>query len=480
MPPPNSFFPTDAQNLDRALAHHRAGRLAEAEAIYRTILAARPDHPDALHMLGLLAFQCGQAEAAVELIGRAVEIKSGDPFSWNNLGAACRAMGKLDVAGDCFRRAAQLKPDYAEAHGNLGGVLKATGYAEEAAACYRRALKLDPRNSALLNNLGNALGELGRADEAADCYRQAIAANPGNAEAHNNLGVALAARGDKEAAAASYRRAIAARPDYADAHLNLGNALKDLGRLEEAAACYREVVRLDPANGIAPHLLAALTGGEAERAPDAYVAGVFDHYADDFDAHLTGNLGYRVPERLVAALERHGRPAGARKWDVLDLGCGTGLAGAAIAPLAATLVGVDLSSKMLDKARQRGLYARLAQADLLTAMAGEAAASYDVILAADVFVYLGRLDDVVAESARLLRPGGLFAFSVEAIEALPAASQGGPRDFVLNDKGRFAHAAAYIERLAADHALRLLELTALETRLEGGKPVQGWLAVLGR
>lgn len=473
---PPSHAPA-ANAIDTALAHHRAGRLAEAEAIYRAILADKPDHADALHMLGLLAFQCGHHEAAAELIGRGLEIKSDDPYAWNNLGAACRALGRTALAGDCFRKAVEFKPDYAEAHGNLGGALKAEGRLEEAAASYRRALESDPGNSAALNNLGNVLRELGRAGEAADCYRQAIAANPGNAEAHNNLGVALAGQGDKEPAIVSYRRAIEARPAYLEAHLNLGNALKDVGRTGEAAACYREAVRLDPANETAAHLLAALTGGGAERAPAAYVEKVFDGYADNFDTHLTDDLNYRVPERLVARL---GVPPEGRKWDVLDLGCGTGLAGVAAAPLAASLVGVDLSSKMLEKAKARGLYSRLVQADLLAALADEPAAGYDVILAADVFVYLGRLEEVAVQAARLLRSGGLLAFSVEALEALPPERQGGGRDYVLHDKGRFAHAAGYIERLAAVAGLGLRELAAAETRLEGGQPVQGWLVVMER
>lgn len=156
------------------------------------------------------------------------------------------------------------------------------------------------------------------------------------------------------------------------------------------------------------------------------------------------------------------------------------MAGAAIAPCARRIVGIDLSANMLAKAKERNIYERLLQADLLPAMRDEPSATYDVVPAADVFVYLGRLDEVVAQAARLLRPGGVFAFSVEALEALAEGKRGDGQEFVLNDKGRFAHAAPYIERLAAANGLRLLELTGVQSRLEQGVAVQGWLVLMAR
>jgi predicted TPR repeat methyltransferase len=154
---------------------------------------------------------------------------------------------------------------------------------------------------------------------------------------------------------------------------------------------------------------------------------LFDVYAQRFDSHLVQVLNYSVPEKLAASAALF--PSGGEKWAILDLGCGTGLSGAAIAQFARHMVGVDLSSKMLDKARERNLYARLEQLDLLAMMEAEPAASYDVVFAADVFVYLGKLDELVSQARRLLRPGGLFAFSVESLEALQtgADSTEGPR-----------------------------------------------------
>jgi len=215
-------------------------------------------------------------------------------------------------------------------------------------------------------------------------------------------------------------------------------------------------------------MVAALTGASAEQAPVAYVKNVFDTYADTFDTHLEQVLGYRTPQLLVALAA--GAAAPENGWDVLDLGCGTGLAGAAIVHFARQLVGVDVSGKMLQKAAQRGVYTRLVQGELLSALAGEVSASYDVILAADVFVYFGRLENVFMHVKRLLRAGGRFAFSVEALDTDDV-------DFRLNPSARFAHSRRYVERLAADAGLVLAATQPAQLRLEHGEPVNGLLVL---
>ncbi len=225
------------------------------------------------------------------------------------------------------------------------------------------------------------------------------------------------------------------------------------------------------------HLVAALSGGESERAPSDYVEKLFDEYAQKFDSHLVQVLSYSVPEKLAALLQPHFHPGG-EKWAILDLGCGTGLSGAAIAQFARHMVGVDLSSKMLDKARERNLYARLEQLDLLAMMEAEPASSYDVVFAADVFVYLGKLDELVRQARRLLRPGGLFAFSVESLEALHQdAGSAERRDYQLNATGRYAHSSAYLTAMASRDGFDALSVSATQSRLDKGKPVQGYLVL---
>ena len=156
--------------------------------------------------------------------------------------------------------------------------------------------------------------------------------------------------------------------------------------------------------------------------------------------------------------------------------------GAAIHPHARKLVGVDLSARMLTKAGERSLYQRLEKSDLLTMMKNEAASSYDLIVAADVFVYIGKLDEIVGEGARLLRPGaGLLAFSVEALESSPnGGDDTNNSGYKLNANGRYAHSSAYLRELARTHGFSVSALARNSVRLEKGKPVEGWFALLER
>jgi protein O-GlcNAc transferase len=282
-------MPTILEALDVAIQNHRAGRLREAETIYRQVLAADPDHHDAWHLLGLIACQAGNHQAGVDCIQRALELRPDWADAHFNLGNAWKDQGKLDEAmacyeralqlrpdwaeaqnnlglawrdhGDrdravaCFERVLRLKPDYAEAHNNLGNVLVLEGRRDEAAACYKKALQLQPGYAEAHNNLGNVFKSLGKLDEALACYERALELDPGFAEAHNNMGNVLMAQGKLDQAAARYERALRLRPGYAEAHNNRGNAFKDRNQLDEAAACYQRALRLKPDYALAHYNL---------------------------------------------------------------------------------------------------------------------------------------------------------------------------------------------------------------------------------
>ena len=229
-----------------AVGHHRAGRLAEAERIFRQVLAKQPDHAGALHLLGVLAGQGGRLDAAVELIRRAVRFNPDYAVAHNDLGIALQSKGQLDEAIASYRQAIRLKPDYTEAHNNLGIALGAKGELDEAIASCRYAIRLKPDLAEAHNNLGNALKDMGQFDEAIASYRQAIQIKPDYAEAHSNLGIVLMYKGQLDEAIAAYRQAIWLKPDYTEAHNNLAGALKDMGQLDEAIACFRQAIRLKP------------------------------------------------------------------------------------------------------------------------------------------------------------------------------------------------------------------------------------------
>ncbi len=489
------------QAFEAARLHHHGGRLVEAEAIYRQILAVAPERADVTHLLGVLAGQTGRSAEAVALLRQSIAMRPAHAEAHKNLGIALKATGQLDEAEASFRQALALKPDYAEACKNLGSTLHQAGRVDEAIAAYRRAIALNPRFSDAHDNLGVALREKGLLDEAASACRQAVALNPrrpeshnnlGNAlydkrrfddaiaayraalelrpsfaQAYNNLGIALKAKGKADAAIGAFRAAVERKPDYADAFYNLGTALKETGRTDEAVAAFRRALEWKPDSPDWQHVLSALCGDDSARtSPPGYVRTLFDQYAHRFDEHLVGTLDYHVPElfrELVVAA------APDRRFDILDLGCGTGLCGVVFRSLATKLVGVDLSPAMIERAAGRGIYDRLVTGDLAEAMwkNGE----FDLLLAGDVFVYAGDLVEVFAAAARTLRSGGMFAFSLERHDG---------EGFVLRPSARFAHSLGYIRELSKRHGFTELQVQEIAVRKEATEVVAGWLVLLGK
>jgi len=284
--------PRAASLLQVGIKHHLAGQMAEA--CYRRVLAVRPDHADALHLLGVIAHQAKRYGVAVELIRKAlgqdgqnadylsnlgavlrdqgkfdeavaahrhaIEIKPDLVQAHSNLGVALRDQGKLDEAIAAYRRAIRIKPDYAEAHSNLGAALRDRGQFDEAVAAYHRAIRIRPDYAEAYSNLGNVLRDQGQFDQAVAAHNQAIQIKPGYVEAYFNLGAVLRDRGNLIEAEAAYRRAIRGRPDYAAAYSNLGATLRELGKPEEAVAACRQAIVLKP-NFVEAHnnLAVALT-----------------------------------------------------------------------------------------------------------------------------------------------------------------------------------------------------------------------------
>jgi predicted O-linked N-acetylglucosamine transferase (SPINDLY family) len=232
--------------FDVALQCHRAGDLRGAESLYQQILLADPKHPDALHLLGVVALQLGRGEVAVEYIEQALQLRPDHAEAHSNLGNALESLGRLEEAAAAQRQALRFRPDLAEIHGNLGKILRRQGKIEDAIACYRHALQLRPDFALAHNNLGNALKDLGELDQAVSCFRVALEFAPAYAEAHNNLGNALKEQGKLEEAIACYQHALQLQPNYPEAHCNLGTALYDLDRLQEALAALQAALRLRP------------------------------------------------------------------------------------------------------------------------------------------------------------------------------------------------------------------------------------------
>jgi len=230
--------------LGAAILHHQSGRLAEAQALYRRILAADPNNADALNLLGAIAHQLGRSNIAVDLIGKAITINRTDPAYYFNFGAALNALGRLDDALAAYDAALRLKATSAEAHYNRATALQNLGRLDDALAAYDAALRIKPDFAEAHGNRGNVLQDLGRLDDALAAYDAALRLKPDFAESHSNRANVLQDLGHLDDALAAYDAALRIRPDFAEAHSNRGTTLKDLGRLDEALAAYERALRI--------------------------------------------------------------------------------------------------------------------------------------------------------------------------------------------------------------------------------------------
>lgn len=373
--------------------------------------------------------------------------------------------GLFTEADQAYREVLRHSPEQPDALNLLGLVLHQRGDSESGLELMIRSVQLDPSNATSHYNLGNAFRDVGRFDEASCAYREAIRLQPGDADIRCSLGAVLNDLGRSEEAETELRKVLKVQPRHLQACIHLAALLLRDGRKDEAREFVEQWLVMEPGQPCARHLLGACDNSQMPlRAADDCIRAIFDPLAETFDHHVR-NLGYSGPKVVGRVLaEMAGKPAG--QLDVLDAGCGTGLCGPQLAPYAKRLVGVDLSRRMIDKARGRGCYDTLIAAELTDHLKG-CAAAYDLIVCADTLVYFGELSEVAHGLARALRPGGLFVFTLEKEGA--AYGEWGYR---LNGSGRYSHRQDYVELVLAETGLEIQALTCEVLRYEGGEPVR--------
>jgi predicted TPR repeat methyltransferase len=427
--------------VDEALAHglrrHQAGDLDAAERVYAAVLQHDPDRAEALNLLGILKHQRGELAAAVVLMRRVLELQPAADGVWNNLGNVLLRLEEVDEAAQAFKRSLELVPT-ADAWSNLARV------------CRRR------QDFALSQQA---------------CL-QALTLAPDHGPATHNLALALILDGKFDAGVEAALRAMQLLPPGEQRRQLYSQLLLLSGQPDQAAVILRAWLAQEPGNPYVQHHLAACTGeGAPERASDAYVEKVFDHFAATFDAKLA-KLHYRAPQ-VVAEAAAAALPAPARRLDVADLGCGTGLCGPLLQPWARRLVGCDLSGAMLERAQARGAYDELHKAEL-TAFLRDRPGAFDVVVSADTLNYFGDLREVAAAVHGALRPGGTLVFTLEAL------AEGEPGPHRLQDNGRYAHDGAHARGVFQAAGLQVDAPAPAVLRDEGQVPVHGWLVVARR
>ncbi len=418
-----------------ALDCHQRGELAKAADIYDEVLQVAPDSADALHYKGLIQHQVGDSEAAIELIERALELVPVYPSALNNLGNVLRECGRLEEAEERYRQVLEMSPEHIDTLVNMGVVYGDLGNIPEAFEYLQKAIELDPERSSAWHNLGNVYNRCLETDKAKSAFEKAVKFAP-NSKSYKEIAKILYKSGKK------------------------ADSIKTL----------QGVLDVDPDDEVAKHMIAAFGGSDIpDRASDRFISQTFDGFAANFDESLA-RLEYKAPQlvgdelkRLTADLDH--------KLGILDIGCGTGLCGPIVKPLASRLVGVDLSAGMLQKAKNREVYDTLHLGEL-TEFMQKSDATYDAIVCVDTFVYFGKLDDAFVAAESILDAGGYLIFTVER-----HTSDNSAEDFILQHYGRYSHVDEYLDRALTATGLSVQSMTPVVPRMELGQPVSGTLVV---
>lgn len=428
----------------------------------------RPARPcaDAL-AAGYALRAAGLDQLALQRFEAVIAADPTDAEAWSAYGETLSDLGQPRQAAAAFARAVALQPACVAHVRAWAEALVAAGDPAGAIAAYERLLADWPGCRLSHLALGRLLRAAGRAEDAARHLREAAFLDPADGAAPFELGLVLLDQGDLAAAIDALQKTLRQDPDFAPAPFHLGRAWALAADAEAARMWFQRYLALAPDDPLGARAqLDRLARGPEALSP-AYVRGLFDQYAERFDADVLETLGYRGPEVLADALARVLGPARGDR-DALDLGCGTGLAGAAVRPFARRLHGVDLSPNMIAKAQARGIYDKLLVGDMVEVVA-EAAATWDLIVAADALAYLDDLAPLFAGVRGALKAGGVFAALVEDSR---------DADIQWQASRRFAHGADYLRRTATAAGLDLALIEPAQFRCEKGASVPGLVFVL--
>lgn len=412
----------------------QAGRLSEAAGSLNQLVAAHPND-GRLYVAGwLLATKTGNVEAAYKSARNAVALAPTSGTALYCLSDAEHKRGDIDAARQSVEQALLHAPS------NLLFLQHAINLANAqsdyvAAETHLRSFYAQNNDApGIKMMIGNALRHQGKNDEGEPWLNEAIAVDADDANAHHGLAMIAYLRDDHAAALAHISQALRVRPDDDDFL----------------------------------YLSAVFSGVTPASLPEATTRALFDPYAKNFDAHLLGVLKYRVPQLIAQrVLERFPE----RNLNLLDLGCGTGLLGAALGAINGYFVGVDLSLPMLGEAKKRNIYSRLHNVNLLDALDATDGNEYEVIVAADVFIYVGALDGAISGCFKVLKPGGWLFFTCES------APEDGP-DFVLHKTMRYGQTTTYVKRLLHASGFAPPSMDAIDLRMERDVAIRGYLVAV--
>ena len=420
----------------KGLAKHKERNFAVAEEFYKRALRHDPMHLDANYLLGTLYAEQRELAKALKFLQQAAEINPRSHMIQNN----------------------------------LGNIHQLSRQFEKAIACYRRALEIEPNMPEVQNNLGNIYKSNRQFAEAEECYRRVLIFRPDFAEGHCNLGMVLQNQKKFQEAMEHFRRALELSPSLKEAFEGLGICHAEMGEREQAISWFNRYLELDPGDDSEVKLrLARLNAGEIpDRYPAAVMLNTYEKKAQNWDTDIRQpGKEFFGPKHVREVLEEL-KLEKSRQLDVLDIGCGTGVCGEYLRDYAKHLVGVDLSTHMLEQALKKKYYDKLECADVIAYMHA-CECSFDLIIASGVLILFGDLLPVFRAVAQLLRSGGVFIFTLYRGE-----SEGVTVRFNLH----FAHGETYVRDKAEAAGLQVVLLEQKMHEIDLGEPQPGWIVAL--
>lgn len=445
--------------FDKAIECQKNEQPELAITLYKQILEKTPDHLPSLYNLATLYGDRGDYAQAQKYYDKLIVLEPDFVRAYYNSAICALQQKNVNRAQMLLEQAIVLVPEYAAAQHMLGSILFKQGLWSEAKKHLLMAAAQDLEDAEVFNHLGMACLHLGELEEAQDYLTRSIELMPYLAEAQYHLGVIHLKRGNYQDAETHFEGAVDRDPEHFGAWYNLGLLKKQQGFLKLADECFAKAQAIQPDSEYIRFIRAAVNHAVTpEHPPEGFVQDLFDRYARYYDAQMFEGINYQVPNHLYRHFKEHVVTT-PHSLVVVDLGCGTGLAGELFRAEAKRLIGIDLSSYMIEQARQKNIYDDLQQSDIQLALQNFAPSSIDVFIAADVLGYVGVLDDLFKKIHTALKTEGYWVFSVES----------GEQDYALSDHIRFTYSAEYIHRLCAQIGFEILsdEVVELRKGIEG-------------
>ena len=404
----------------------------------------------------------GEYEEAKSNIKKAIELQPDYAEAYNNIGRVYVKIKKINRAISNFRKAIELKPDYCEAYNNLGVVLGENKQYDKAENILRQVLQINPEFEEAYVNLGVMLTNAMKYEEAKKVLVQALKINPKNANTYFNLGIIYSSKNLPKTAIRYFKQALKFGSNNANIYYNLSINYTKVGLLSKAVENLKTCLKIQPKHQSASHIYNSLTGRKTKTAPRDYITGLFDYYAENFENALINDLDYKIPKEIKNLLLKNSLNS---LGSVLDLGCGTGLVGLEINKNCNYIEGIDLSTNMINKARQKNVYDKLVETEIIDYLTNNSL-KFDYFIAADVFIYIGDLYKVFKLIKHRNKKSWNLVFSIELT---------GGNYYKLEKSGRYSHSKEYISSLCAEFGFYVKKFRKLPIRKENDKYISGAL-----